>query len=255
MKARDTHAQHPAAPDPGTSDTATLLRFLCQVGALQFGSFTLRSGRVSPYFFNSARVETGAWLERLAEWYAAAVERRAPRADIVFGPAYKGIPLCVATAIALSRRTGREIGYLFNRKEVKTHGDAGQFVGRQPGPGQRLVLVDDVITDGGTKLEAVQLLRARFEAPIDALVIVFNRLETDAAGEDAVARFEAATGIPVVPLLTVAHLEAALEDTRHGGMDWGGMAVPPDALEAIRAYRRRYGVPGAGADPERAGRP
>jgi orotate phosphoribosyltransferase len=222
------------APDEGRRE---LLRFLREAGALQFGAFTLRSGRVSPYFFNSARFQTGAQLERLGECYAEAVQRAAPQAGIVFGPAYKGIPLCVSTAMALSRRTGREIGWLFNRKEAKTHGDTGRFVGREPGPGERLVLVDDVITDGGTKLEAVALLRERFAAPIDALVIAFNRMETDLAGEDAVARFEAATGIPVVPLLTVADLEAALSR----GEDWQG--VPgPQMLEQIRAYRRRYGV-------------
>ncbi|HKI98325.1 MAG TPA: orotate phosphoribosyltransferase [bacterium] len=219
-----------------------LLRFLREVGALQFGAFTLRSGRVSPYFFNSARFQTGAQVERLGDYYAAAIARVAPQAGIVFGPAYKGIPLCVSAAIALSRRTGREIGYLFNRKEAKTHGDTGRFVGREPGPGDRMVLVDDVITDGGTKLEAVKLLRDSFEAPIDALVIAFNRMETDLSGEDAVARFEGATGIPVVPLLTVADLETALGE--EGA--WEGTPAPaPQMLEEIRAYRRRYGV-GAG---------
>jgi orotate phosphoribosyltransferase len=222
-----------------------LLAFLREAGALQFEETTLRNGRVSPYFFNSGRVRTGAQLERLGEYYAAAIARCAPEASIVFGPAYKGIPLCVAAAMALSRRTGREIGYLFNRKEPKTHGDAGRFVGREPGPGERLVLVDDVITDGGTKLEAVALLRSAFEAPIDALVIAFNRMETDASGEDAVARFEAATGIPIVPLLTVADLEQALAE---GGPETAGLPLPaPQLLERIRAYRRRYGTGAPGA--------
>jgi orotate phosphoribosyltransferase len=229
--------------DERAGERRDLLRFLHEVGALQFGAFTLRSGRVSPYFFNSARFQTGAQLERLGEHYAAAIARAAPGATILFGPAYKGIPLCVAAAMALSRRTGREIGYLFNRKEAKTHGESGRFVGREPAAGDRLVLVDDVITDGGTKLEAVALLRSAFDAPIDALVIAFNRMETDAAGEDAAARFEAATGIPVMPLLTVADLEAALS----AGDAWDGQGTPPpgEVLEAIRDYRRRYGVGGA----------
>jgi orotate phosphoribosyltransferase len=226
----------------GLSDERrALLHFLQEAGALQFGSFTLRSGRVSPYFFNSGRVQTGAQIERLGEAYAAAIARVAPRATIVFGPAYKGIPLCVAAALALARRTGREIGYLFNRKEAKTHGDSGRFVGREPGPGDRLVMVDDVITDGGTKLEAVELLRSAFAAPIDALVISFNRMEADAQGQDAVARFEAATGISVVPLLTVADLEAALA-AGQASLHEGDPAQAQDALEQIRAYRRRYGV-------------
>ncbi len=233
------------------AERSRLLRFLQEAGALQFGAFTLRSGRVSPYYFNSARFQTGAQIERLGDCYAAAIARVAPRASIVFGPAYKGIPLCVAAAMALSRRSGREIGYLFNRKEAKTHGEAGRFVGREPGPGERLVIVDDVITDGGTKLEAVALLRSAFPAPIDALVIAFNRMETDAQGEDAVARFEAATGIPVVALLTVADLEEALEAEPDGMEPRAGTppesSVPPvppvpEILAQIRAYRRRYGV-------------
>jgi orotate phosphoribosyltransferase len=231
------------AGSPVPERRRALLRLLHEAGALEFGAFTLRSGRVSPYFFNSGRFQTGALLERLGEHYAEAIERAAPRAGIVFGPAYKGIPLCVSAAMALSRRTGREIGYLFNRKEPKTHGDAGRFVGREPGPGERLVLVDDVITDGGTKLEAVALLREAFPAPIDALVIAFNRMETDLAGEDAVARFEAATGIPVVPLLTVADLEQALSEAQREPQAWaGGPAPGAEVLEQIRAYRRRYGV-------------
>ena len=229
-------------------DRPALLRFLREVGALQFGAITLRSGRVSPYFFNSARFQTGAQLERLGAYYAAAISRAAPQATVVFGPAYKGIPLCATASMALARQTGREIGYLFNRKEAKTHGDGGQFVGRTPGPADRLVLVDDVITDGGTKLEAVELLRANFSNPIDALVIAFNRMETDAAGEDAVARFEQATGVPVVALLTVADLEAELEAERAAAAPGTPGVVGPEVLAEIRAYRARYGVaPAAGA--------
>ena len=223
-------------------DKLELLRFLHEVQALQFGEFTLKSGRVSPYFFNSACFDTGSTLRRLAGYYAAAIARHAPDADIVFGPAYKGIPLCVSVAIALSRRSGRDVGYLFNRKEEKGHGDRGLLVGREPLAGQRLVLVDDVITDGGTKLEAVAMLRKAHDAAIDALVIAFNRMETDAGGEDAVVRFESATGIPVVSLLTVADLETALAS----GHCWHGPAgeALPAVLDRIRAYRRRYGVPG-----------
>ncbi|HEX9843781.1 MAG TPA: orotate phosphoribosyltransferase, partial [bacterium] len=200
-------------------------------------------GRVSPYFFNVGRFQTGAQITRLGEFMAEGVRAAAPKATLVFGPAYKGIPLCLSTAMALSRGGERDVGYLFDRKEVKTHGDAGRFVGQAPGPHDRIVLVDDVITDGATKHEAVAMLRETFTAPIDALVIAFNRMETDAAGEDAAARFEAATGIPVMPLLTVADLEAALS----AGDAWDGQGTPPpgEVLEAIRDYRRRYGVGGA----------
>lgn len=221
-----------------------LLALLFEVSALQFGAFTLKSGRVSPYFFNSARFRTGGQLARLGAFYADAIAEAAPEASVVFGPAYKGVPLCVAAAMAFSRQTGREIGYLFNRKEAKGHGDKGLFVGMAPEAGDRLVLVDDVITDGGTKLEAVRLLRGAFDAPIEALVIAFNRMERDTAGEDAVQRFTAETGVPVISLLTLADLEAGLAaglpDIAAAGSP--GNESGPKVLEQIRDYRHRYGV-------------
>ena len=221
------------------NDRSAFIEFLLDSNALQFGEFTLKSGRISPYFFNIARFRTGARLARLGEFYAAAVEAAAPRATIAFGPAYKGIPLALTTAMAMSR-AGRDMGYLFDRKEAKTHGDTGRFVGQVPEPGDRVVLVDDVITDGETKLIAVNLLREAFGCPIDAVVIAFNRMEQDAQGRDAVAAFSATTGIPVVALLTLTELEAALAEPR--------LTLPSDAperetvLSGIRDYRSRYGT-------------
>ncbi|MBI4082112.1 MAG: orotate phosphoribosyltransferase [Candidatus Lambdaproteobacteria bacterium] len=219
------------------------LDFLLESQALEFGAFTLKSGRVSPYFFNSARFQSGPLLERLGDFYAEAALVAAPGATIVFGPAYKGIPLCLATAMALSRRAGRPIGYLFNRKEEKTHGDRGLFVGQQPGPGDRLLIVDDVITDGATKLEAVALLRGAFAAPIDALVIAFNRMERDAADRDAIAGFTRATGVPIHALVSLADLEQALAEGALGAA--ATRALPADLAARLRAYRERYGLPGA----------
>ena len=217
-------------------------RFLVDAGALQFGSFTLKSGRVSPYFFNSARFETAAQLARLGAYYAEVVTRAAPRAAVVFGPAYKGIPLSIATAMALSERTGRDAGYLFNRKEEKDHGDQGVFIGRHPAEGESLVLVDDVITDGETKMEAVALLRSAFPASIDALVIAFDRMERSTAGRNAVEDFEAETGVPIFSIITLADLEALLAE--ESPRDAGGLPpdIPPALLEEIRAYRGKYGV-------------
>jgi orotate phosphoribosyltransferase len=217
------------------------LEFLLESRALEFGAFTLKSGRVSPYYFNSARFHTGPLLERLGGFYAEAAPVAAPGATIVFGPAYKGIPLCLATAMALSRRAGRPIGYLFNRKEEKTHGDRGLFVGQEPGPGDRLLIVDDVITDGSTKLEAVALLRGAFAAPIDALVIAFNRMERDAGDRDAIAEFTRATGVAVHALVSLADLEQALAEGALAGGDPG--SLPPDLGARLRAYRERYGIP------------
>lgn len=224
--------------------------FLRETEALQFGAFTLKSGRVSPYFFNSGRFDTGGWLGRLGEFYAEAIHSHAPQASVIFGPAYKGIPLCVAAAMALERRTGAEVGYLFDRKEEKEHGDKGRFVGRSPAPGARVVMVDDVITDGETKLMAVTKLRESFEVSIEALVIAFDRMEVDAAGEDAVQRFQDTTGIPVISLMTLAELEQAIQASIESPTP-GTENPAPVVLEQIRDYRGRYGAkrPPAGFKP------
>ena len=216
--------------------------FLLRCGALHFGRFTLKSGRESPYFFNSASFNTGASLARLGEFYAGAVMASAPGTQVVFGPAYKGIPLAIATATAMSA-LGPETGYLFNRKEAKTHGDAGLWVGQSPKKGQPVAMVDDVITDGATKYEAVEMLTAAFECSVATLVIAFNRMETDSLGQDALAAFTNRTGIPVVSLLTLAELQGALEE---------GLNLPSGApaLDVVRkelaAYRQQYGLPESG---------
>ena len=204
--------------------------------ALLFGEFTLKSGRVSPYFFNAARFQTASQLISLGEFYGQAILESAPQTTVVFGPAYKGIPLSISAAIALARLSNRDVGYLFNRKEQKTHGDKGLFVGREPGEEDHLVIVDDVITDGETKREAVALLRKSFNAPIDALVIAFDRMEQGPNGENALQDFEEATGVPVVPVLTLADLQALMAEPG------SPVQVSDHILTAINDYRTRYGL-------------
>ena len=117
----------------------------------------MKSGRVSPYFFNSSKFNTGPLIEQLGQYYASAIQQHAPDCSLVFGPAYKGIPLCVTVATALSKKLNRNIGYFFNRKEIKTHGDQGTLVGQLPQPVDITIMVDDVFTDGHTKIESVDL--------------------------------------------------------------------------------------------------
>ena len=135
------------------------IEFLVRVDAIQFGEFTLKSGRESPYFFNSSKFNTGFLIDELSLYYAAAIEENVPNCNLIFGPAYKGIPLCVSSATALSRRLNHDIGYFFNRKEKKNHGDHGVFVGQNPLPKDLVVMVDDVITDGLTKIESIGLIK------------------------------------------------------------------------------------------------
>jgi orotate phosphoribosyltransferase len=228
-----------------SADKLRLIALLHEAGALQFGSFVLRSGRVSPYFFNARKFDTGTLVAELGRHYARAIRAAAPRATIVFGPAYAGISIAVSAAMALSTPK-RSIGYLFNRKEAKAHGDRGVFVGATPGKRDRLALVDDVISDGGTKREAVALLRGAFPTtPLDALIIAFDRQERDAEGGYALRSFHEATGVPVVALLTLEELIAALApaEPKRGARALAGLPRLTRAQhQALLDYKAEYGV-------------
>ena len=177
--------------------------FLVSADALQFGEFTLKSGRVSPYFFNSSKFNTGLLIKQLGEYYASAIQQHAPDCSLVFGPAYKGIPLCVTVATALSKKLNRNIGYFFNRKEIKTHGDQGTLIGQLPKPGDKVVMVDDVFTDGHTKIEAVELVRLLCKIEFTGVLVALDRMESSLSGEDAIAEFHLKTRVPVWSIITI----------------------------------------------------
>ena len=177
--------------------------FLVSAEALQFGEFTLKSGRVSPYFFNSSNFNTGPMIEQLGQYYASAIQQHAPNCSLVFGPAYKGIPLCVTVATALSKKLSRNIGYFFNRKEIKTHGDQGALVGQLPLPGDMAVMVDDVFTDGHTKIESLDLVRELCKIRFSGVLVALDRMESSSRGEDAITEFQLKTGVPVWSIITI----------------------------------------------------
>ena len=179
------------------------VEFLVSAEALQFGEFTLKSGRVSPYFFNSSNFNTGPMIEQLGQYYASAIQQHAPDCSLVFGPAYKGIPLCVTVATALSKKLSRNIGYFFNRKEIKTHGDQGALVGQLPLPDDMAVMVDDVFTDGHTKIESVDLVRELCKIRFSGVLVALDRMESSSRGEDAIAEFQLKTGVPVWSIITI----------------------------------------------------
>ena len=216
--------------------------FLLGAGALQVGEFKLKSGRLSPIYLNTGDLDTGARLRHLGQAYAETALARlgAQGFDVVFGPAYKGIPLAVATVMALAER-GIDKAFLADRKEAKTHGAegaggslAGRILGRLPAPGTRYVLVDDVLATGATKAEAVTFLRALDpQARFQALLIVLDRQERTPEGTDAVRAFTEATGVPVLPVVrlteTVEHLAL------RGALD-------PAALARCKAYWAQHGT-------------
>jgi orotate phosphoribosyltransferase len=217
------------------------LEFAIQSGALSFGDFTTKSGRKTPYFFNAGRFDRGLSLSRLARFYAQAlIDARAAgavRFDMLFGPAYKGIILAAATAMALADQ-GVDLPFSYNRKERKNHGEGGELVGA-PLQG-RVMIVDDVITDGAAKRQALDLIRAHGAQPA-GVVIMLDRMErtgTDDAlsAESAVRAFEKTTGVPVV---SIAKLDDLLELLRS---ESPLAAAARPHLAAIEAYRERYGA-------------
>ena len=182
------------------------VKFLVRADAIQFGEFLLKNGRNSPYFFNSSKFNNGHLIEELGLFYAKAIEENAPKCNLIFGPAYKGIPLCVSSASALSRKLNKNIGYFFNRKEKKDHGDMGTFVGQNPLPQDSVVMVDDVITDGQTKIESFVLIKKLFQVKFAGVLVALDRMETNYNGNDAVFEFEQKTGIPVWSIITIREI-------------------------------------------------
>ncbi|MCA1805324.1 MAG: orotate phosphoribosyltransferase [Xanthomonadaceae bacterium] len=205
------------------------LEFAIDAGVLRFGEFTLKSGRVSPYFFNAGLFNTGRHLARLGRFYAQAIVDSGRDFDVLFGPAYKGIPLAAATGIALADHHERDLPWCFNRKEAKDHGEGGNLVGA-PLQG-RVLIVDDVITAGTAIRESVDLIQAAGATPA-GVVIALDRQERGRGERSAIQEVEQDLGLPVTSIVTLADLQAWLE----------GGAGNADTLERIRAYRAEYGV-------------
>jgi len=206
------------------------LELALQHEVLKFGQFTLKSGRVSPYFFNLGKISSGAAMGRLAGAYAQALQLAGVEFDMLFGPAYKGIPLATAVAVALAAQ-GRDVPYAYNRKEAKDHGEGGTLVGA-PVQG-RVVIVDDVLTAGTALREAVAMIRAAGAEPV-AAVIALDRMEKGKTERSAVAEMEADTGVRVIPLVTVREILAYLRAQGAGSGD--------GVVSAIEAYQASYGV-------------
>ena len=214
------------------------IEFLVRTGALRFGEFRLKSGRMSPYFFNVGQFNRGADVERLGYYYACAIRELEAAPTVIFGPAYKGITLCVATVIGLKQHFDADVYYSFDRKEIKDHGEGGWLVGREPVEGDRLVLVDDVITDGATKADIMTRLRKASQAEITGLVIALDRREKNASGGNSVAELETSTGVEIRSIITVHDILAYLP----GRPVDGKVALTDGDRKRMEAYLARYGV-------------
>ena len=214
------------------------VEFLVSADALQFGEFTLKSGQISPYFFNSSKFNTGPLIEQLGQYYASVIKQHAPDCSLVFGPAYKGIPLCVTVATALSKKLNRNIGYFFNRKEIKTHGDQGTLVGQLPQPGDIAVMVDDVFTDGHTKINSVDLVRELCKIEFSGVLVALDRMESSSSGKDAITDFELKTGVPVWSIITIREVCLYLKNL----VVDGNFAVDETICQEIERYLEEHSI-------------
>jgi orotate phosphoribosyltransferase len=202
--------------------------------ALRFGNFKLKSGRESPYFFNAGLFADGASTAALGRHYAGAIMRSGVEFDMVFGPAYKGIPLATSLAVALAEHHGRNVPYAFNRKEAKDHGEGGNVVGT-PLRG-RVLIVDDVITAGTAIRESLALIRAAGAQPV-AIALALDRQERGLGNLSAVQEIEAQHGLTCVSVVTLTDLIEALSHPPDGHV-----RISAEQLTSLLAYRQRYGV-------------
>lgn len=205
------------------------LKFALDLGVLRFGQFTLKSGRVSPYFFNAGLFNSGAALAQLGRFYAQTIANAGLGFDLLYGPAYKGIPLATVTAAALYEHHLMDVPYAFNRKEAKAHGEGGQIVGHALEG--NVLIIDDVITAGTAIQESMQLITSEGARPA-GVVIALDRQERGASGRSAIQEIEVAYGIPVV---AIARLEDLIEFIDPDG-------PTAEYLGAIQAYRQEYGI-------------
>ena len=205
------------------------LAFAMEVGAIRFGEFQLKSGRLSPYFFNAGAFSSGRELSRLGRFYAKAILEAGVAFDMVYGPAYKGIPLAVATAIALGDQHERDIPYAFKRKEVKDHGEGGAIVGA-PLQG-RVFIIDDAISAGTSVAEAIAIIKDAGAVPV-GVAIALDRQERGGTECSAAQEVERDFGLPVISIANLDILVAYLAESSGSARQ----------LQAIAAYRKAYGA-------------
>ena len=202
--------------------------FMLEIGALKFGEFTLKSGRVSPYFFNAGQFNQGNHLSQLGQFYAKAIEANGIKFDVLFGPAYKGIPLAAATAIALNDSFNRSVPYSFNRKEAKDHGEGGNIVGH-PLEGD-ILIIDDVITAGTAIRESKDIISAN-GAKTKGVVVALDRQEKGKGELSAIQEVEQNFGIAVVSIINLSHI-----------VDYLKANNDKNIISRIESYRSQYGI-------------
>lgn len=210
------------------------IKFMADSGVLTFGDFTLKSGRKAPYFINAGNYKTGAQLAKLGGFYAECIKDNGIDVETLFGPAYKGIPLAVSAATALYNKFGIDVSYCFDRKEVKDHGEGGMFVGKSLSDGEKVVIIEDVMTSGKALREVMPKLKGEADVDITGMVITVDRMEKALDSEQsAVQNAYTEFGVKVYSIVTMEDIIKAIED---------GVVEGKEYLDAMRAYRAQYGA-------------
>ena len=219
------------------SEKREFIEFMVRCDVLRFGDFTAKSGRKTPYFINAGRYRTGAQLRLLARYYASAIHRELGDGfDVLFGPAYKGIPLAAATAMALHEAYGHDVGFCFNRKEAKDHGEGGRLIGYEPRDGDRVLIIEDVTTAGSSIRETVPLLMAAAKPKLVGLVVSVDRMERGTGDRNALAEVADTYGMKAFAIVSIddiiAHLRANPVD--------GKLVLDDDTYRRVLAYRAQH---------------
>lgn len=210
------------------------IKFMVENGVLKFGEFTLKSGRKAPYFINTGNYKTGSQLARLGKYYATCIKENGLSANTLVGPAYKGIPLAVAAAVSLSNDYGMDLNYCFDRKEVKDHGEGGLFVGKQLEDGEKVIIIEDVMTSGKALREILPKLKAAAEVEIAGMIISVDRMERGLESNlSAVQEVYKEFGVKVYSIVNMNDIIEAIES---------GVIEGKEYLSQMKAYRAQYGV-------------
>ena len=214
------------------------IEFLVQCNALKFGEFELKSGRIAPYFINTGMFDTGTKIQKLGTFYAQAIQEHfQDNFDGIYGPAYKGIPLCITAATALAD-AGMDKGYIFNRKEAKTYADKSAVVGMPLTADTRLILVDDVITSGKAIRESLEILKTCDNPQVAGIVISVNRQEKGKTDKNALKEVAEILGIPIFSIVTISEIIAFL----HNRQIDGRVVLDNGMKTKIQAYLETYGA-------------
>ncbi len=209
------------------------VKFMCDSDVLTFGEFTLKSGRKAPYFINTGNYKTGEQIGKLGEFYAKCIAENNIDANVFFGPAYKGIPLCVAAASAMFSKEGKNVSYCFNRKEAKDHGEGGVIVGHKLSDNDKILIIEDVITAGTAIRETLPILKSASNASVAGVIISVDRMEKGKGEKSAVSEVYDEFGIKVYPIVTIEDIIECIKDGTIDGREY---------LDKMIAYREAYGV-------------